>query len=46
MALYEVIDTRTNVNLIMELCDGKSLFHLVKKGDIKKVTEEECKHIF
>ena len=31
MGLFEVIDTRVNVNLIMELCTGKSLFHLIKK---------------
>lgn len=31
MALYEVIDTRTNVNLLMELCNGKSLYHYIKK---------------
>lgn len=31
MSLYEVIDTRSNVNLIMELCNGKSLFHYIKK---------------
>ena len=31
MGLYEVIDTRTNVSLVMELCNGKSLFHYIKK---------------
>ena len=31
MSLHEVIDTRTHVYLIMELCEGKSLYHLVKK---------------
>jgi serine/threonine protein kinase len=31
MALYEVIDTRSNVNLLMELCNGKSLYHYIKK---------------
>ena len=31
MGLYEVIDTRANVNLIMELCNGKSLYHYIKK---------------
>ena len=30
--LHEVIDSRTHVHLIMELCDGKSLNHLVKKS--------------
>ena len=31
MSLYEVIDTRTNVSLVMELCNGKSLYHYIKK---------------
>ena len=31
MGLYEVIDNRINVNLVMELCLGKSLFHYIKK---------------
>jgi len=31
MCLHEVIDTRTNVYLVMELCEGKSLYHLIKK---------------
>ena len=31
MRLYEVIDSRTSVHLVMELCEGKNLFHHVKK---------------
>lgn len=31
MALYEVIDQRTQVHLVMELCKGMPLFHHVKK---------------
>lgn len=33
MGLFEVIDTRMNVNLVMELCNGKSLYHYIKKKD-------------
>lgn len=36
MSLHEVIDTRTNVYLVMELCDGKSLYHLIKKTNETK----------
>ena len=32
MTLYEVIDTRTQVHLVMELCEGKNLFHMVKNS--------------
>ena len=32
VALHEVIDSRTHVHLVMELCEGKSLIHLVKKS--------------
>jgi len=46
MSLYEVIDTRTNVNLIMELCQGKSLYHYIKKKTGLKIDENECKNIF
>ena len=31
MKLHEVIDQRTHVHLVMELCEGSSLFHLIKK---------------
>ena len=31
MRLYEVIDARTQVHLVMELCHGKHLFHFIKK---------------
>lgn len=31
MKLHEVIDQRTHVHLIMELCLGKSIYHLIKK---------------
>jgi serine/threonine protein kinase len=31
MRLHEVIDNRTHVHLVMELCGGTSLFHHIKK---------------
>ena len=31
MRLYEVIDTRTQVHLVMELCAGKNLYHHIKR---------------
>lgn len=33
VSLYEVINSRTHVHLVMELCDGKSLYHLIKKAN-------------
>jgi len=46
MALFEVIDTRMNVNLIMEMCNGKSLYHYIKKKDSMRLPEEQCRVIF
>ena len=46
MGLYEVIDTRANVNLIMEMCNGKSLYHYIKKKPKQNLPEEECRTIF
>lgn len=46
MGLYEVIDNRMNVNLVMEMCIGKSLFHYIKKKPGLKLPEDECKWIF
>ena len=31
MRLYEVIDTRTQVHLVMELCAGRNLYHHIKR---------------
>ena len=36
VSLHEVIDSRTNVHLVMELCEGKSLYHMVKKAQEQK----------
>ena len=36
VSLYEVIDSRTHVHLVMELCEGKSLYHIIKKAQESK----------
>jgi serine/threonine protein kinase len=46
MALFEVIDTRMNVNLVMEMCNGKSLYHYIKKKEHMRLPEEVCRVIF
>jgi MAP/microtubule affinity-regulating kinase len=46
MGLFEVIDTRTSVNLVMELCNGKSLYHYIKKKNSMRLPEDDCKAIF
>lgn len=47
MRLYEVIDTRTHVHLVMELCHGRNLFHFVKKRKPdQRLPEPEAAHIF
>lgn len=47
MRLYEVVDTRTHVHLVMELCNGKNLFHSLKKRKpLLRFPEAEAAHIF
>ena len=49
MTLHEVIDTRSNVYLVMELCEGKSLYHLIKKTNETKhpgLPEDYVKTVF
>ena len=49
MRLYEVINDRKQVHLVMELCEGKSLHHLIKNSRFKKspgIPEEQAKSIF
>ena len=31
MKLYEVVDQRTHVHLIMEMCPGMAIYHHIKK---------------
>ena len=47
MRLYEVIDSRTHVHLVMELCEGKNLYHFLKKRKPKmRLSEPEAALIF
>lgn len=46
MRLYEVIDTRTHVHLVMELCAGMPIFHVVKKLPEQRMSEDLCRIIF
>lgn len=47
MKLYEVIDVRTHVHLIMELVQGRSLFHFLKsKKPDSRLAEPEAAKIF
>lgn len=43
MRLYEVIDQRSQVHLVMELCSGMPLFHHLKKQKDQKMDESQCK---
>jgi serine/threonine protein kinase len=47
MTLYEVIDSRTHVHLVMELCQGTNLFHTIKKRKPdQRLPEPEAAQIF
>jgi serine/threonine-protein kinase GIN4 len=47
MRLYEVIDSRKHVHLVMELCEGANLFHYIKKRKPdQKLPENEAAQIF
>lgn len=46
MKLHEVVDMRTHVHLIMELCQGSSIFHHIKKMPDQRLPADQCKHIF
>ena len=42
MKLYEVIDTKSHVHLVMELCQGKSLYTFVQKyGERTSISNEK-----
>lgn len=46
MRLHEVIDQRTQVHLVMELCSGMPIFHHIKKLPESRYPEETCKVVF
>lgn len=47
MGLYEVIDSRTHVHLVMELCQGTSLYHTIKKRKPdQRLPEPEAAQVF
>ena len=46
MKLHEVIDQRTHVHLVMELCPGMSIYHHIKKLPDRRLPEPACKIIF
>lgn len=46
MRLHEVIDQRTQVHLVMELCTGMPIFHHIKKLPGSRYPEETCKVVF
>jgi serine/threonine protein kinase len=35
-----------NVNLVMEMCNGKSLYHYIKKKESQRLPEGLCRVIF
>jgi serine/threonine protein kinase len=46
MRLHEVIDQRTHVHLVMELCPGMPIYHHIKKLPDQRMSENLCKTIF
>lgn len=46
MKLHEVIDQRTQVHLVMELCHGMSIYHMIKKQPNQRLPEDQCRPIF
>lgn len=46
MRLWEVVDQRTHVHLVMELCTGMPLYHVVKKLPDMRMNESKCRVIF
>jgi serine/threonine protein kinase len=46
MRLYEVIDMRKQVHLVMELCQGMPLYHHVKKLPEQRMSEDNCRVVF
>ena len=49
MQLHEVVDARIQVHLVMELCEGKNLYHMIKKSREQKwpgLPEDQVRPIF
>lgn len=46
MKLHEVVDQRTHVHLVMEMCQGSSIYHHIKKVPDQRLPEATCKQIF
>lgn len=46
MKLHEVIDQRTQVHLVMELCNGMSIYHSIKKLPNQRMPEDQCRAVF
>jgi serine/threonine protein kinase len=46
MKLHEVIDSPSKCHLVMELCQGRNLYHFIKKKAQKHLTEDEAIPIF
>lgn len=46
MRLHEVIDQRTHVHLVMELCNGMPIYHHIKKLPDQRMPEDQCRSIF
>ena len=46
MRLFEVIDSPSKCHLVMELCQGKNLYHFIRKRPGKCLSEAEAIPIF
>ena len=46
MKLYEVIDTKKNIYLILEYINGISLMEYIKNKPQKRIEENKCKELF
>jgi len=44
--IYDTIETRNYVNIIMEYIDGKSLYHFLKAQPQRRIKEKHAFHIF
>jgi MAP/microtubule affinity-regulating kinase len=46
MRLYEVVDCRTQVHLVMELCGGRNLYHHIKRRPQQRLPEKEAAFVY